>query len=83
MCRSIKILRQPSQTATEEEVHAAALQFVRKISGTRKPSRMDQAAFDRGVEEIAAASLRLLQTMTQKIKTPKRSSLEGQELTLN
>lgn len=83
MCRSIKILRQPAQTATEEEVHAAALQFVRKISGTRKPSRVDQGAFDRGVEEIAAASLRLLQTMTKKIATPKRPSLGGREITLN
>ncbi len=48
MCRSIKILRQPAQTAAEEEVRAAALQFIRKISGTRKPSRADQAAFDLG-----------------------------------
>ena len=77
MCRSIKILRQPApQTATEEEVRAAALQFVRKISGTRKPSRVDQAAFDRGVEEVTTASLRLLNTMT-----PKRPSLGGQEKT--
>ena len=83
MCRSIKILRQPAQTATEDEVRAAALQFVRKISGTRKPSRVDQASFDRGVEEITEASLRLLQTMTQKSATPKRPSLGGQELTLN
>ena len=75
MCRSIKILRQPAQTATEEEVRAAALQFVRKISGTRKPSRVDQSAFDRGVEEVAEASMRLLKTMT-----PKRPSLGGREL---
>ena len=83
MCRSIKILRQPAQTATEEEVRAAALQFVRKISGARKPSRADQAAFDCGVEEITRASLRLLQTMSQKMTTPKRPSLGGQGLTLN
>lgn len=60
MCRSIKILRQPAQTAAEEEVRAAALQFIRKISGTRKPSRADQAAFDLGGEDIAEASFRLL-----------------------
>ena len=87
MCRSIKILRQPAETASEEEVRAAALQFVRKISGTRKPSRVDQAAFDRGVEEVTAASSRLLQTMTQKAPkkttTPKRPSLGGQEITMN
>lgn len=83
MCRSIKILRQPAQTATEEEVRAAALQFVRKISGTRKPSRADQAAFDRGVEDITEASLRLLRSMSQKMATPKRTSLGGRELTLN
>ena len=78
MCRSIKILRQPAQTATEEEVRAAALQFVRKISGTRKPSRMDQAAFDAGVNEVTAASLRLLETMT-----PRRPSPGGQVVDLS
>ena len=70
MCRSIKILRQPSQTATAEEIQAAALQFVRKISGSRKPSRADQPAFSQAVEEIALASARLLQTMTPRRSVP-------------
>ena len=63
MCRSIKVLRRAGETVTEEELHAAALQFVRKISGCRKPSKVNQAAFDRGVAEVAAASRRLLESM--------------------
>ncbi len=59
MCRSIKTLRSES-SATAEEVEAAALQFVRKISGYRKPSRANAEAFDRAVAEIAASSGRLL-----------------------
>jgi hypothetical protein len=64
MCRSIKTLRGLEPTATEEDVRAAALQFVRKISGYRKPSRANQPAFDAAVEEIAAASLRLLGSLS-------------------
>jgi hypothetical protein len=60
MCRSIKVLRHPPQPATPEEVRAAALQFVRKISGFHKPSQKNLAAFDQAVEEIASASRRLL-----------------------
>jgi hypothetical protein len=60
MCRSIKILRVPGQVTAPAEVHAAALQFVRKIAGTRKPSKENQAAFDRAVEEIAASAEKLL-----------------------
>ncbi|MFP5376312.1 MAG: DUF2277 domain-containing protein [Acidimicrobiia bacterium] len=59
MCRSIVTLRGEDK-ATEAEVHAAALQFVRKVSGHRTPSRANRAAFDRAVEEIAAATGRLL-----------------------
>ncbi len=70
MCRSIKILRQPEISATTEEVQAAALQFVRKISGTRKPSRADQNAFNLAVEEIRQASERLLQMMTPRRLAP-------------
>ena len=58
MCRSIKTLR--GQEPTDEEVQAAALQFVRKISGYRVPSRANEAAFTAAVEEIAESSLRLL-----------------------
>jgi hypothetical protein len=60
MCRSIKQLRQPDQPPTVEEIQAAALQFVRKVSGYRKPSRQNEAAFNRAVADIAAATQQLL-----------------------
>jgi hypothetical protein len=60
MCRSIKTLRRPEEPATEEEIRAAALQFVRKVSGYRQPSRANTEAFNAAVEEISAASARLL-----------------------
>jgi hypothetical protein len=60
MCRSIKTLRRPDETATEEEIHAAALQFVRKVSGYRAPSRKNEEAFNAAVDEVASASRRLL-----------------------
>jgi hypothetical protein len=60
MCRSIKTLRRADVPATETEMQAAALQYVRKVSGYRAPSRANQAAFDRAVEEIAASTQRLL-----------------------
>jgi len=63
MCRSIKTLRGAEPPATEDEVRAAALQFVRKVSGYRKPSLANQAAFDHAVEEIATSTQRLLDTL--------------------
>lgn len=60
MCRSIKTLRGAEPVPTSADVDAAALQFVRKISGYRAPSRANQEAFDRAVREIAAATERLL-----------------------
>jgi hypothetical protein len=60
MCRNIKVLRRPEQPPTPEEVSNAALQYVRKISGFHKPSKVNQEAFDRAVREIADASQRLL-----------------------
>jgi len=60
MCRSIKTLRRADEPATDEEIAAAALQFVRKVSGYRKPSRANEEAFDSAVEEVAEASRRLL-----------------------
>ena len=60
MCRSIHTLYNFEPLATEEEVRAAALQYVRKISGFTKPSRANQEAFDRAVEAVADASSRLL-----------------------
>jgi hypothetical protein len=60
MCRSIKQLRNPEQPPSTEEIQAAALQYVRKISGYRKPSRANQEAFDQAVNAIAVASQALL-----------------------
>ena len=60
MCRSIKTLRRQDEAATDEEVTAAALQFVRKVSGYRVPSRSNREAFDAAVDEITAASSRSL-----------------------
>ena len=60
MCRSIKTLRRAEEPATPEEVQAAALQFVRKVSGYRAPSQRNAEAFDAAVAEIAEASSRLL-----------------------
>jgi hypothetical protein len=60
MCRSIKTLRSSETEATEEEVRAAALQYVRKVSGFRQPSRRNAEAFEAAVSEIAHASRRLL-----------------------
>lgn len=63
MCRSIRTLHNFEPPATDEEVHAAALQYVRKISGSRDPSRANQAAFDRAVEEIEASTRRLVDSL--------------------
>jgi hypothetical protein len=60
MCRSIKTLRRPDEPATDEEIRAAALQFVRKVSGYREPSRKNAEAFVTAVDEVADASRRLL-----------------------
>ncbi|HEU4566632.1 MAG TPA: DUF2277 domain-containing protein [Marmoricola sp.] len=60
MCRNIRTLHNFDPPATREEVHAAAVQYVRKISGSRKPSQANQAAFDTAVAEVAAATSRLL-----------------------
>ena len=60
MCRSIKVLRSADTPATDAEVEAAALQFVRKISGYRQPSRANAEAFEAAVAEIAESSRRLL-----------------------
>lgn len=60
MCRSIKVLRKPGQAATVEEMSGAALQFVRKITGFHKPSKIHQKAFEQAVREITESSERLL-----------------------
>ena len=63
MCRSIKTLRRPDAPATDDELHAAALQFVRKISGYRRPSRANEQAFNQAVNEIALTSRALLDSL--------------------
>jgi hypothetical protein len=65
MCRSIKRLRNPEGVATEQEIREAALQFVRKVSGYREPSRRNVEAFDHAVDEVATASRRLLEAVTR------------------
>ena len=64
MCRSIKVLRDYENPPTNEDVEAAALQFVRKISGFRKPSMANEDAFNRAVDEITEASRSLLDSLT-------------------
>lgn len=64
MCRSIKTLRNTEIPATEEEIRAAALQFVRKVSGYRKPSKVNAEAFERAVEEVARTTQQLLQNLS-------------------
>ncbi len=63
MCRSIKKLRGAEQHASDEEIRAAALQFVRKVSGYNRPSRVNAEVFDRAVDEITAASKELLDSL--------------------
>jgi hypothetical protein len=63
MCRNIKTLANFEPPATESEIRASALQFVRKLSGTTRPSRVNEAAFNRAVEEVTEAAERLIQSL--------------------
>lgn len=63
MCRSIKTLFNFEPPATEEEIQAASLQFVRKLSGFTKPSQANEAAFDRAVAEVAASARTLIRSL--------------------
>jgi hypothetical protein len=63
MCRNIRQLHNFDPEATPEEIRAAALQYVRKISGSTKPSKANEAAFERAIDEVAAASERLLSSL--------------------
>ena len=63
MCRNIRVLHNFEPPATPEEIEAAAVQFVRKISGASKPSKANEAAFERAVAEVTAASKRLLASL--------------------
>ena len=64
MCRNIKTLANFEPPATEDEIRASALQFVRKLSGTTRPSRANEAAFTLAVEEVTAAARRLVSSLT-------------------
>lgn len=75
MCRSIKVLRRPGEPASVDELNGAALQFVRKISGMNKPSKINQEAFDRAVHEIAGISRRLLAELTISRQRPETVSI--------
>lgn len=63
MCRNIRPLHNFAPPATTEEIEAAALQYVRKVSGTTKPSQVNAAAFERGVAEVTEATVRLLSSL--------------------
>ena len=63
MCRSIKTLANFEPRASDEEIRAAALQFVRKLSGATRPSRANEVAFDRAVDEVASAAHRLIHSL--------------------
>lgn len=66
MCRNIKQLRNAEIPVTEEEIRAAALQFVRKVSGYRKPSKVNEEVFEKAIEEIALATQKLLDNLAAK-----------------
>ncbi|MBZ0267862.1 DUF2277 domain-containing protein [bacterium] len=72
MCRNIKKLRQVDRAPTDEELHDAALQFIRKISGFREPSRANRAVFDRAVKDVARASRRLFDDLVVREPVPSR-----------
>lgn len=63
MCRNIRTLYNFEPPVTEAEIRAASLQFVRKLSGFNRPSRVNEAAFDRAIDEVAAAAARLLHSL--------------------
>ena len=63
MCRSIKVLREGQTPVANDEIRAAALQYVRKVSGFRRPSQANTEVFDRAVDEVAAATKELLATL--------------------
>ncbi len=66
MCRSIKRLRGPDGPATEEQIREAALQYVRKVSGFREPSRRNVEAFEAAVQEVASSSRKLIEAVSSR-----------------
>jgi hypothetical protein len=76
MCRNIKLLHHFEPPATRDEIHASALQYVRKLTGMNAPSQANRDAFDEAVERIAAATLELFDKL--EVRTPPRSREEEQ-----
>ena len=74
MCRNIKTLANFAPPATDDEIRASALQFVRKLSGTTKPSKANEEAFNQAVEEVTASARRLIDSLD--IKAPPRDRVE-------
>lgn len=74
MCRNIKTLANFAPPATDDEIRASALQFVRKLSGTSKPSRANEQAFNRAIDEVTDAATRLIRSL--KISSPPRDREE-------
>jgi hypothetical protein len=74
MCRNIKTLANFEPPATDDEIRASALQFVRKLSGTNRPSKANQAAFDRAVDEVTVSARRLIESLV--ISSPPRNREE-------
>jgi hypothetical protein len=74
MCRNIKTLANFEPPASDDEVHASALQFVRKLSGTTKPSRANEAAFNQAVDDVTAIARRLVDSL--EIHAPPRNREE-------
>jgi hypothetical protein len=77
MCRNIKTLHNFEPPATDEEIRAAALQYVRKISGSAKPSKTNEAAFERAVDEVTASSMRLLRSLVTSA-SPRNREIEAE-----
>jgi hypothetical protein len=78
MCRNIRTLFNFEPPATEDEIHASALQFVRKLSGFNKPSKANEDAFNRAVEEVSEAARRLL-TALETTAPPKDREIEAEK----
>ena len=76
MCRNIRTLFNFDPPATEEEIRAASLQFVRKLSGFNAPSRTNEAAFNQAIDDVAAVARRLIDSLTTTEK-PRRGSCQG------
>lgn len=79
MCRNIRTLANFDPPATEEEIRASALQFVRKLSGSNRPSRVNEEVFNRAVDEVAAAAERLIRSLQTK-SPPRDRDVEREKL---